>query len=194
MRRTATANRSLTPCRRSNNQPLTPKPRLQEQGTLTGTADLFVYGNDLRNVITGNAGNNLLHGGGGDDRITGGDGDDILIGGPGRDTLIGGNGQDTFMYASVADGGDQISGFVSGTDRIVLSASMFADANVRPGLLDPSTFTVGARATNDSHRVIYDPNTRTLLFDPEGSGGLSPALFASFSSSTPISHGDIFIR
>jgi Ca2+-binding RTX toxin-like protein len=168
-------------------------PNFVENVTLTGSGDLSVYGNESDNVITGNSGDNLLIGGPGNDRLIGGDGDDVLIGGPGRDTLIGGNGRDSFVFMSTADGADHISGFVSGVDKVVLSASMFMEPNLVLGPLDPAMFTVGNGATLAAHRIIYNPATRSLLFDPDGAGGIDPVILAAFSTSTTISHHDLLI-
>jgi Ca2+-binding RTX toxin-like protein len=168
-------------------------PAFVEQATLTGTADLFVHGNEIANIITGNSGNNLLTGGAGDDRINGGDGNDVLIGGSGRDTLIGGNGQDDFMFMSTGDGSDLISGFATGVDRIVVDASFFVGSKVPLGTIDPSMFTIGPESTNSAHRFIYNPTARVLLFDMDGIGGQDPVTLASFASSTAISYHDILI-
>lgn len=60
--------------------------------------------------------------------LVGGEGDDVLIGGSGRDILVGGAGSDTFTFRSIRDsingsaGRDQVSDFLTGTDRIDLSA------------------------------------------------------------------------
>ncbi|SHJ35987.1 FG-GAP repeat-containing protein [Roseomonas rosea] len=60
-------------------------------------------------------------------RVIGADGIDILVGGLGQDTLTGGAGEDSFLFQSLADSlasasRDLISDFVSGEDRINLSA------------------------------------------------------------------------
>ena len=68
--------------------------------TLTGTANLNGFGNELANIITGNAGNNFLDGGQGSDLIIGGAGNDRLDTGVSlddRDTLDGGLGDDVYL-------------------------------------------------------------------------------------------------
>jgi Ca2+-binding RTX toxin-like protein len=65
-----------------------------ENLTLTGTADLFGYGNALDNVLTGNSGANSLYGLGGNDTIDGGAGIDSMVGGAGDDTYIVDNADD----------------------------------------------------------------------------------------------------
>ena len=54
--------------------------------TLTGTADIYGYGNDLANIITGNTGNNTLYGFAGADKLNGLTGADTMYGGLGSDT------------------------------------------------------------------------------------------------------------
>src|SRR5262249_13765905 len=59
------------------------------------------------------------------DTLYGGDGDDTLIGGAGADWLTGGAGADIFKFAagdSPTGGADHICDFLSGTDKIDLSA------------------------------------------------------------------------
>jgi Ca2+-binding RTX toxin-like protein len=76
--------------------------------------------------VSGNAGTDVLIGGSGADAIDGGDGDDWIQGGGGADILTGGAGADRFVIAgpgdSTAAAADTIKGFVSGLDRIDLSA------------------------------------------------------------------------
>ncbi len=54
-------------------------PANVENGTLTGTADANVTGNELNNVLIGNNGANLLNGGTGADTMMGGSGNDTYI-------------------------------------------------------------------------------------------------------------------
>ncbi|PIQ55215.1 MAG: hypothetical protein COW02_03565, partial [Comamonadaceae bacterium CG12_big_fil_rev_8_21_14_0_65_59_15] len=55
---------------------------------LTGSLDLYGYGNELGNVLTGNSGNNILMGMAGNDNLDGGLGADTMVGGSGDDTYI----------------------------------------------------------------------------------------------------------
>ncbi|MGF9759574.1 VCBS domain-containing protein [Microvirga sp. 0TCS3.31] len=59
-----------------------------ENLTLTGSAAINGYGNELNNVLTGNAGANNLEGFGGADTLSGGGGADTLQGGDGNDVYI----------------------------------------------------------------------------------------------------------
>lgn len=74
-----------------------------ERLSLTGTANLDGYGNNMANHIRGNSGNNVLQGGAGEDILLGGEGNDTLYASaPGvavnmeRDFLEGGAGDDIY--------------------------------------------------------------------------------------------------
>ena len=75
-----------------------------ENLTLTGTADVSGFGNDLDNVIIGNAGKNSIKGDLGNDTLSAGDGDDSLTGGGGDDSIDGGFGNDIALFSGfIAD-------------------------------------------------------------------------------------------
>jgi hypothetical protein len=74
--------------------------------------DPVLLGLSIYKNITGTAAGEALVGTAGDDRITGG---------PGADILTGGAGANLFVYTSVLDGGDTITDFKPGADKIVLS-------------------------------------------------------------------------
>jgi microcystin-dependent protein len=80
-----------------------------ENLTLTGTADLQGYGNDLVNTLTGNSGNNLLDGG------------------VGADLMIGGGGNDTYFVDNTGDGVLESPG--AGTDTVFASVNFGLAAN-----------------------------------------------------------------
>jgi serralysin len=100
-------------------------------------------GNDS---IIGNGAGNILDGGGGADVLGGGIGNDRLLGGDGGDVFVFGGLGDSHDYASRSDGKklvpDMLPDFVSGTDRIDLSA---IDANRATEANDAFTY-VGAGA------------------------------------------------
>ncbi|HEX8526580.1 M10 family metallopeptidase C-terminal domain-containing protein [Allosphingosinicella sp.] len=110
------------------------------------TDALALIGNEYNNAITGNEGANTLHGGGGGDTLRGLGGNDVLDGGAGRDSLEGGAGFDTFRFSSASDSAvgsiDRISDFLSGQDKIDLSA---IDANSNTIANDAFTF-IGSNA------------------------------------------------
>jgi len=75
--------------------------------------------------LTGNAWSHLIQGNNGANVLTGGSGNDTLMGYGGNDTLFGGSGADKFVFAH-GTGQDTIGDFVTGTDKIDLTAIGFA--------------------------------------------------------------------
>jgi len=75
--------------------------------------------------LTGNAWSHTIQGNNGANVLTGGTGNDTLYGYGGDDTLFGGAGADKFVFAH-GTGQDTIGDFVSGTDKIDLTAFGFA--------------------------------------------------------------------
>lgn len=65
--------------------------------------------------------NDILDGGAGDDYINGGIGDDIIKGGEGADTLFGDQGIDVFLFQSIAEAGDIILDFETGSGGDILN-------------------------------------------------------------------------
>ncbi|WP_416191337.1 hypothetical protein [Neisseria sp. CCUG12390] len=99
-------------------------PTHVENLTLTGTDNIFGFGNNSDNLLTGNSGSNRLSGGRGKDVLYGMDGNDLLLGGDGDDMLYGGNGSDTLRGDAGNDtleggsGNDRLEGG-SGADRMI---------------------------------------------------------------------------
>jgi Ca2+-binding RTX toxin-like protein len=86
-----------------------------------------IYGGLGNDDLAGGAGNDVIFGSAGNNIIWGGVGNDTLHGGTGKDVIVGGPGADVFVFASATHIGigaarDVITGFVSGEDRIDLSA------------------------------------------------------------------------
>jgi Ca2+-binding RTX toxin-like protein len=92
-------------------------------------------GNDM---LSGNAGADTLSGGAGTDSLEGGGDNDVLHGGNGADTLDGGAGADTFAYSALTEGGDVITSFTSGTDKLSFSQAAFSFSNL--GMLSADRF------------------------------------------------------
>jgi Ca2+-binding RTX toxin-like protein len=80
-----------------------------------------IVGSAFSDTITGDGNANVLSGLGGNDVIDGGGGADTLTGGGGNDVLTGGADADTFVFGT-GFGNDTITDFVTGTDKIDLSA------------------------------------------------------------------------
>jgi serralysin len=92
-----------------------------------------IFGTNASNTLHGGHGNDLLDGRAGSDMLRGGDGADTLIGGAGSDSfelMAMDSARDTVRYLSFKDSGaqfaagtyDYINGFVTGEDKIDLSA------------------------------------------------------------------------
>jgi Ca2+-binding RTX toxin-like protein len=61
-------------------------------------------------------------------------------------------------------------------DKILLDGALFG---LTPGALPAGAFNTGSAATDADDRILFDPATRALLFDGDGSGS-SPALLIAF--------------
>jgi serralysin len=106
-----------------------------EAVTIYGSSfDDTLSGGEYGDFIVANEGSDRLNGGDGNDLLLGEDGDDTIYGGPGADQLGGSSDSDTFAYrttedSEVSSGSDTIFDFVSGDDKVDLSA-IDADSNV----------------------------------------------------------------
>jgi Ca2+-binding RTX toxin-like protein len=145
-------------------------------------------------TLIGGAGNDLLIGGSGNDLLVGGSGDDTLVGGSRNDILTGGLGADQFMFYFLNQGVDTITDFISGTDKIVIANTALEGklpANVD---LTDAQFTIGASATSNSQRFIYNSGTGALFFDPDGNGLMPQVQIANLGRDTVLSKSDIHIK
>ena len=84
-------------------------------------------GNGAGNNVTGTQFADILNGGAGDDTLNGAGGADILTGGSGADVLTGGAGADIFVYNAPGEGGDSITDFAFGVDKLQFSANAFGN-------------------------------------------------------------------
>lgn len=140
-----------------------------------GNGDDVIYGDEGNDIIWGEQGNDQLFGGGGNDTIYGGQGDDIIAGGDdddfitgdkGNDNLSGNAGSDTFAFTQVGSANaDIVVDFVSGTDKIGLSASTFS--NLGPSV-EAGEFTVIANFNTanvgNTTGLVYDSENGKLYF------------------------------
>ncbi len=113
----------------------------------------------------------LIDGGGGSDTLIGSRADDVIDGGAGDDVLTGGLGADRFRFSTEPGAGnvDILTDFVTGTDRIELSKSVFgAFANVDTASL-----------LNDAEigdHLLYDTLSGRLAYDADGAAGAANAV------------------
>jgi Ca2+-binding RTX toxin-like protein len=128
-----------------------------------------------------------------DNELTGNDGDNVLDGGAGADVLIGYGGADTFCYTSPIGPKniDQFVTFEPGVDKIALGATVFSGLSAGP--LDPGAFHTGATAADADDRIMYDPATGSLFFDPDGSGSASAHQFGVMHEGLGVTAGDFII-
>jgi Ca2+-binding RTX toxin-like protein len=171
--------------------------------TIDGGADNdFLFGGDGDDTLFGGNGNDQLFGGAGRDTLDGGAGVDILrtgggggivAGGAGKDMIFLGDGQDDVYTLLTAADADWVSGFVSGTDRLVFAntSSIFGF-----GELDPGRFIAGSNPQATQAGVptfLYDTAGGRLRFDADGAGGAGPVLVASLGAGVALAASDIFI-
>jgi Ca2+-binding RTX toxin-like protein len=136
------------------------------------------------NIVAG-SGADSISGGNGNDTLSGGTGNDTLVGGAGNDVLTGADGADRFVFDTALSNTnvDTIKDFLTGTDKIVLSAKVFGKftGSSSGSAITPGNFVIGAGATavakdNDDY-LIYDTASDLLSYDADGSGSGSPVAF-----------------
>ena len=160
---------------------------------LQGSAHLAASGNSAQNWLYGNSGNNVLSGGKGDDVLSGGSGNDVLAGGRGADRLVGGEGADQFRFDTAIGGGeiDRLDDFTSGVDKIALDAGVFSA--LQNGSLAAGQFRLGTQALDADDRLIFDPSSGHLFYDPDGNGNSSAVLFGVLAAGTGLTWSDFVI-
>lgn len=111
-------------------------------------------------------------------RIYGNAGDNVIDGGAGADTLLGFGGSDTFSFTTALGSGniDVIADFALGSERIALDDAVFTGLGL--GALAPNAFRSGTTSADGDDRIIYNPETGALLFDPDGTGAAEAVQFA----------------
>ena len=149
---------------------------------VAGSQDGGGNGNNLANRMIGNSGSNALNGG------------------PGNDTLTGRGGRDDFTFNSSLNAStnvDRVTDFTVGVDSLVLWWTVFPAFTRCDGLnapdLAPSRLHIGASATTDSHRIVYNPNSGALSYDSDGSGPTAAVRFATLSPDLALTGDDFRI-
>ncbi len=151
-------------------------------------------GND---TITGRSSSaSVLAGGAGSDTISGGSSADTITGGSGADLLYGGGGADKFQYDARTEGGDHITDFSAGSDKLVFNKAAFSvHFNQTTGAVDASDFTSTtnfneAASSGDSHAFVYDRTSGELFYHQSG-GGEGYTLMATLDNNANISASDL---
>ena len=159
-----------------------------EYGVLEGGTELI--GNGLDNALLGDDGANTLSGMSGNDLIGGGAGSDMIQGGLGMDTIQTGADDDTIIYDTIAELGDIILDFISGSDSFSFSRSGF-------GFSAGDTITLGDNffidqlPTGNGPAFIYDSISKALYFDSDGTGASPIQLVADIQDTGSLNAADI---
>ena len=141
-----------------------------------GSTAISLTGNDLSQAIIGNAGPNFINGG------------------FGNDTLTGGNGADTFVFGtslSATGNVDRITDFKPGTDKILLSHSIFT--TLATGALPSTAFFVGSAAHAAADRIIYNSSNGALTYDSNGSAAGGATQFATLQPNLALHATDFVV-
>ncbi len=156
-----------------------------QQSTGGAGSDTLVAGHSIENLI-GGSGNDKLTGDSGANRIEGGAGSDTINGGLGADVLVGGAGADYFVFNTALGAGniDRIEGFNTADDTIQLENNGIFSALKSTGKLAAAAFFVGTAAADSSDRIIYNPQTGALYYDPDGTGAAAMVQFATLTNVT----------
>ena len=119
-----------------------------------------------------------MFGGDGNDLLTGGDGDDTLKGGLGSNNLFGGAGIDQFEFSGINlfnttdNGVDIIADFTTGTDKLVLSKTVFdfLSSGVGTGLSESDFESVDddELAGDSNARIVYSLSSGSLFYNQDG--------------------------
>jgi len=170
-------------------------------GTLKGGGDAGQGSATLTGIesVVGDAFNDQLSGSAAAESLNGGGGNDTLDGRGGTDTLTGGLGADTFVFDTAPASGnvDQVTDFVSGTDRLNLENGVFtalgAAGNFAAG---DARFAAGAGFTSGhdaSDRLVYDTTTGNLYYDADGSGAGAAQLVATLQGHPALAATDVTV-
>jgi hypothetical protein len=146
--------------------------------TMNVTNTPTIVGTSTNDSITAGVGNDSMSGGAGNDTLSGGTGNDTLVGGAGNDVLTGGDGADRFVFDTALGSSnvDTIKDFVTGTDKIVLSAKVFTKftGSTAGTAITAGNLVIGAGATakaaDSNDYLIYDTGTDVLYYDADGNG------------------------
>lgn len=150
-----------------------------------------IYGNKGVNTLNGQDGDDKLFGLGGDDVLNGGIGSDHLYGDQGWDELTGGSGADFFHVGSLGSGLDGIHDFVSGSDKIALPTGLFPAIG---SSLTANEFRLGFAALDGDDRILYDPASGFVRYDPDGNGAKTSSLLLWLTTKPSVAVTDFMIE
>ena len=184
-----------------------------------GAGDDVVSGDVDNDTLLGEAGNDIIYGGQGADEIDGGDGGDVLFGGRdgdsisggagndwiagdwGADCLSGGVGSDTFSFNGYDDpentveeiGGDTITDFTTGEDKIALDKTVFsAIGDTLEAVEFLKTDNVAGASSAELIKLIYNPETGELIYNPTAAAN-DETIVAQLEGNPDLNLGDFEI-
>ncbi|MCM2472079.1 hypothetical protein HGO38_01105 [Rhizobium sp. CG5] len=127
-----------------------------------------VTGSARDDTLAGSNGANVLQGGAGGDALYGRGGNDTLNGGTGADLLAGGSGNDHFVFDTLLGGGDEITDFQRGSDKIAIDIGDFGLSSTYQLRLVQGANPVAA---GNGATFLYETDTHHLWFDADGAAG-----------------------
>lgn len=150
---------------------------------------------DDKLIVDYSSGDNSLEGNDGNDYLSasGAFGKNIFNGGLGNDILIGGKGANTFVFNNYQQGVDRLDNFNVTSDRIQVFSAGF-DSGLSKNALLANQFTIGASATTNDQRFIYNLSTGALYFDQDGSAAtFSQVKFAQLSTGLSLTNNNFVV-
>ena len=153
---------------------------------LKSAAAISATGNAQVNSIVGNSNGNIISGGGGKDTLTGGLGADTFVIGPANAantvTITDFAAEDKFGITASDYGLSQGNGLVdNGSGTLVLDPTWFATVT-------------GTQGTVAGHgQFLYNTTTRTLTWDPDGSGAVAGIALAKLQAGAVVTAGNFAI-
>lgn len=155
---------------------------------------LKIKGTALADSMLASLGNDSMTGLGGNDILSGGVGNDTLSGGAGVDNLTLGAGTDIVILDAVdVSGPDTVADFVSGEDKIQLSAKLFPKLK---GVKDLSNYllTIGeADPQLSNHYLLFDSATGILSYDSDGNGAGAEKAIVELTGLSSLNAADLFV-
>jgi Ca2+-binding RTX toxin-like protein len=166
-------------------------------GSISGGSSGTISFSNVERIVTGNF-NDRLNGNASGQTLNGLGGADTLWGAGGVDTLWGGAGADNFVFRETGAGNaDSIRDFGSGTDKLVLDASMMsalgASGNFAAGDARFKANSTGT-ATDASDRILFNTATGQVFYDADGNGSGAAQLIATLQSGATLAATDIAVE
>ena len=150
-------------------------PFLERLVLLESAVAISATGNTQVNSIVGNSNDNIISGGGGKDTLTGGLGADMFVLGPA-------NAANT---VTITDFASEDKFAVTASDYGLSQGNGLVDNVAGTLVLDPTWFATvtGTQGTVSGHgQFLYNTTTRTLTWDPDGSGAVAGIALAKLQA------------